>query len=108
MAKKAVKKSVARKAHKVVKEKVKATKVKKVEVKVSEPEVKTSEPEERPTFVSIKVEPVVVVERPVTVRYDNCEVVKILESGHTKTHFLCEVLDHNKNLMTVHVPRSLF
>lgn len=39
---------------------------------------------------------------PVT--YENATVVRILETGHTETHFHCEMSDRT----TKHVPKTLF
>ena len=45
------------------------------------------------------------VELPV---YQGIRITRILDSGHNKTHFRCEGVDGNGNVLTMHVSRDLF
>lgn len=77
---------------KVVKEKKSVSPVKKVpeEVKKEEPVLPVNkEPAVAPVF------------------YQGIKIVRILDSGHNKTHKKCEGVDKNGNLLTLHVPQEL-
>lgn len=101
MVKKAIVKSISRKTHKEVQKVLKAAKApRKLEVKSPE-EFTRSIP-----VVPVYKQPGIVL--PVLPVVEGVRIVKILEGGHTKTHFKCEGVDRNGNNLTLHVLKDKF
>src|SRR3990167_1907475 len=100
--KKAVKKSIARKGHKAVKEAVSKSKQRRVEVLKATKKVKVKdETPEEVQLEAVKSETTLPV-------FEGSKVLFILEDGHTKTHYKCACKDRNGNFLTIHVPKSIF
>ena len=99
MTKKLKKKANAKRAKKAV-SKAKPKKSKAVPKPKTEPQVEKSTV---PVETKPPTEP-----KPVKLpTYERCKVVKILDKGHTKTHFHCAVVDRSGNKLTMHIHRSL-
>lgn len=76
---------------KIVKVKKSVSSTEKLERKIIEKLIDKSEP----------------VKADAPVYYQDMKIVRVLDSGHTKTHKKCEGLDRNGNLLTLHVPKEL-
>ena len=105
MAKKAVKKTLKKKETGFVKAKnAEIVKAKKI---VSPTKKLAEEPKATPTVPVVKVleQPVEKVFKPVV--YQGVKIVRVLDSGHTKTMKKVEGVDRNGNVLTLHVPAEI-